>query len=76
MPRFTAILARLRRRPPERDRHGPLALAERVLLQRGSDRASLAWAATTILALSPDPKLRTVALFALPATADQPETCQ
>lgn len=63
-----------RHRPaPDRDR---LALAKRVLLQRGSDDASLAWAAHTVLSGPTDPQLCRVARLTLTAITPQPETCR
>ena len=51
--------------PPSAHAFG-LQLAARVLLQPGSDRESLGWAARTILLHSPDQRLRAVAATALP----------
>ena len=69
------------RRPRPAHPHGPdrdrLSLAKRVLLQRGSDTASLAWAAHTILDtpldIRADPRLCRVARFTLTAITPQPE---
>jgi hypothetical protein len=77
MRRISDFLSRLRSTPSADPHQGGLDLAERLLIQRGTDRASLAWAAGTLLRHSPDARLRAVAATALSDTAlPDLEPCQ